>query len=86
MKTLAAGKRPVHRVDPQPGDLAAAIGNAGVDVISTPAIIAYLGTAGYLLIQSNYEPGEASVGTRVNVEHVAAALLGSEPVCRVIDL
>lgn len=82
MKSPAIGTRLIHRVQPQPGDLASAIGNVGVDVVSTPAIIGYLETAAHLLIESAYEAGEASVGTRVNVEHLAPANVDSELVCQ----
>ena len=81
MKLLAVGQRLIHRVQPRPGDLASAIGNAGVDVVSTPAIIGYLETTAHLLLEPAYEAGEASVGTRVNVEHLAPAHIGSELVC-----
>lgn len=84
MRAIAVGRRLVHSVRPQAADLASSIGNAGVDVVSTPAMIGYLETAAHLLLQSAYEAGEASVGTHVNVEHVDAAALGDEIVCEAV--
>ncbi len=82
MEKLTRGTAVEHRVRPTSRDLASSIGNVGVDVISTPATIGYLETTAHLLIQPAYGSGEVSVGTRVNVEHVSAATLGSELVCR----
>lgn len=62
-----------HSAIPSRGDTAAAIGNTGVDAVSTPALIKYLEHACHSLMAPNYEPGEGSVGFRVYVDHVGPA-------------
>lgn len=52
---------------------AAALGNTGVEVVSTTALILFLEDASHRAILESYEEGEASVGTVVNVRHVGAA-------------
>jgi predicted thioesterase len=53
--------------------LAAAFGNAGVMVVGTPALIGFLETAAAECIVSMLQPGDVSVGTSINVQHLAAA-------------
>mgnify|MGYP002139193585 CR=1 FL=1 len=66
----------VHTTTPQAGDTAAAIGNTGIAVVSTPHVIAQLEEACHRCVRNYFEPGEASVGTRVDVSHVARAYVG----------
>lgn len=54
-------------------DTAAAIGNPGVDVISTVTLIRLVEDACYQVIASHYEEGDATVGIRVALDHVAPA-------------
>jgi predicted thioesterase len=54
-------------------DLAAAFGNAGVRVVGTPALIGFLETAAAKCVAELLQPGDASVGTAINVQHLAAA-------------
>lgn len=45
-------------------------------VLATAEMIRMMEMAAYLLLQPFYDPGEASVGTMVNVRHLRAAPLG----------
>lgn len=81
MKNLAPGTRHRRTLTPPATDTAAALGNTGVEVISTPAIISYLEMTSHLLIAPLFEDGEASVGTEVCVRHHAAAVPGIEMEC-----
>jgi predicted thioesterase len=45
-------------------------------VLATAEMIRMMEWAAYLLLDPFYEPGEASVGTVVNVKHLAATPLG----------
>lgn len=76
MKAIPAGL--VHRVEimPEERHTAAALGNTGVHVVSTPSLIGYLEMASHRSILPFCEEGEASVGTRVEVDHLAPAFLG----------
>ena len=70
--------------DPVPGDehTAHAVGNSGVHVVSTPHLIGFLEMACHHNIESLLAPGEATVGTRVEVDHLGAALPGRRLECR----
>jgi predicted thioesterase len=81
MKPIAAGTRYRRTLVPPAADTAAALGNTGVEVISTPAIIGYLEMTSHLLIEPHFEQDEASVGTEVSIRHLAAAYPGVEMDC-----
>jgi len=57
-------------------DTASAIGNTGVDVISTMVLIKLVETACGHLVAPAYEDGDATVGIRVALDHVGAAVPG----------
>lgn len=57
-------------------DTASAIGNPGVDAISTMVMIKLVETACGRLVAPAYEQGDATVGTRVALDHVGAAFPG----------
>lgn len=78
MKAVRPGQGATWRVVPAAEDTAAAIGNAGVRVVSTPALVGWLEQASHLAIESAFQPGEVSLGTVVDVEHLAPALPGRE--------
>ncbi len=72
MKAAKLGLSHRGQVWPKPSDLASAIGNAGVDVVSSPATIGYLEFAALYAVEHLFEEGEASVG-------VARVRLGEMP-------
>jgi predicted thioesterase len=73
MKPIPLGASYQGQVTAGPGDLASALGNAGVDVISSPAIIGHLEMACHRIIDPHFDNGEASVGVGFSLRHVAAA-------------
>ena len=73
----SGGWRPV----PGAEHSAHALGNAGVHVVSTPHLIGFLEMACHYNILPLLAPGEATVGTRVEVEHLGAALPGHALEC-----
>lgn len=77
MKPIAPGLRAAHTVATTERDSAEAFGNPGVRVVATPALIGFLETAAHRCLESVYEPGEGSVGTHVDVRHLAAAPAGA---------
>ena len=81
MKALPPGSSYQGRFTGGPGDLASALGNAGVHVVSSPTIIGQLEMACSHLMEPHFEDGEASVGVGFSLRHVAAAFPG-----RAIDL
>jgi 2-hydroxychromene-2-carboxylate isomerase len=58
---------------PGSGPTAAALGNAGVDVVATVSLILMVEEACYRLVLPYYEAGDATVGSRVAVDHLAPA-------------
>lgn len=78
MRAPALGRTGSHRVVPGPESTAAAIGNTGVSVVSSPSLMGMLEEASHRAVRDLFEPGEATVGTRIDVSHLAPALPGRE--------
>ena len=73
MKPVTPGMALRSSFDVTAEDTAAAIGNTGVEVVSTMALVRLVEQACYEVIAGHYEPGDATVGTRVALDHVGAA-------------
>ncbi len=50
----------------------------GVPVLSTPSMISLMEQASYKAVQPHLSEGETTVGTRVDISHLAAAPLGAK--------
>jgi predicted thioesterase len=59
---------------------AAAFGAGGVRVLGTPVMIGLMENAAWQLVQPELPPGETTVGTLVNVRHLAATPIGGHVV------
>ena len=55
---------------------AAAVGAGGVEVFGTPMMIALMENAAWRAVAEQLEEGQVTVGTLVNVRHLAATPLG----------
>jgi fluoroacetyl-CoA thioesterase len=55
---------------------AAAVGAGGVEVFATPMMIALMENAAWKAVIDHLDEGQATVGTLVNVKHLAATPLG----------
>ena len=77
MKTVENGITHHEQVTPTDADLASALGNTGVDVVSSPATIAYLERVAMHALEPYYEDDEATVGVGFNFRHLSAAFPGS---------
>ncbi len=77
MRPVATGTTYRKQVQPTADDLASALGNTGVDVVSSPATIGYLEMACHAIIDPCFEDDEASVGVGFNFRHLAAADLSA---------
>ena len=64
----------------QPADTAAALGNTGVDVLATPRLVALLELAAIRAVEAELPPGAGTVGTRIDVRHLAATRADRRPV------
>jgi predicted thioesterase len=77
MKPVTIGQSYTHRVHTTHAHTADAYGNKGIAVVATPVLIGFLETAATECLRPCCDEGEGSVGTTVNVRHVAACLAGS---------
>jgi len=82
MKTAMPGMQALYVTIPGPGSTAEAIGNDGIRVVSTPHIIGLLEEASHRAVRDLYEVNEATVGTKVDIEHLAPAFPGEALECR----
>lgn len=57
---------------------AANVGAGGVEVFATPMMIALMENAAWRAVADSLEPGYVTVGTLVNVRHLAATPLGQQ--------
>jgi predicted thioesterase len=57
---------------------AAAVGAGGVEVFGTPMMIALMENAAWRAVEDSLEEGDVTVGTAVNVRHLAATPLGQK--------
>jgi predicted thioesterase len=73
MKTMPLGTRYQGQITAGPRDLASALGNVGVHVVSSPAIIGHLEMACHRALDPFLDSGEASVGVGFSLQHIAAA-------------
>jgi predicted thioesterase len=74
MKAIPLGHVNTMEFVPEERHTASVVGNA--EVVSTPALIGFLEQTSHRAIVPFVEAGEVSVGTRVEVDHLAAAFLG----------
>ena len=73
MRHLTTGLGQARPFVPDAGDTASAVGNAGVDVVATVTLILWVEEVCGGLVHPALEAGEASVGTRVAVDHTGPA-------------
>lgn len=73
---LKAGIEGEARVDVNENNTAIAYGSGSVSVFATPAMVGLMEKAALSSVDPLLEPGFATVGTKVNVKHLAATPLG----------
>ena len=62
----------------EPSQTALTVGSGSLEVFATPSMIALMEKASALLAQEYLDDTETTVGTKVNISHVAASLVGDE--------
>lgn len=60
---------------------AKAMGSGTLDVFATPAMIALMENTAYESVAPELEEGSGTVGTALNVKHIAATPVGMKVVC-----
>lgn len=61
---------------------ARAVGSGGLDVFSTPAMIALMEQCARDCVAPHLAPGQGTVGTLVNIKHLSATPVGLTVTCR----
>lgn len=59
-------------------DTAAAVGSGSLPVLGTPRLLAWCEATTCAAIEAELADGETSVGTRIELEHLAATAVGGE--------
>lgn len=70
------GREATVEFETEPAMSASVYGNAGLDVLSTPALVSLFELAAMAAIESSLEPGWRSVGTAIEIRHIAATPIG----------
>lgn len=55
---------------------AKAMGSGTLDVLATPALVAFMENASYLFAQESLETGLTTVGSEMAIQHLAASTIG----------
>lgn len=76
MQALQPGIAKRADIVPAPHHSASAVGNAGIDVVATTALILFIEETSHGVVAQHLDPGEATVGVRVEVDHLAPARVG----------
>ncbi|MGQ9837408.1 MAG: thioesterase family protein [Cyanobacteriota bacterium] len=77
MKPVPLGTYGTWQGIPSPEQTAEALGNPGVKVIGSPALLTLIERCSYATLQPFYEPEETAVGIYFQLQHQAAALPGN---------
>lgn len=64
-----------------PNDTAAVYGSGLHDVLSTPAMIAFMEQTAMKAVEACLNEGEGTVGTEVNIKHLKATAVGKTVTC-----
>jgi fluoroacetyl-CoA thioesterase len=76
--TLAPGLEAVFRYTVTEADTAAAVGSGDVPVLATPRVLALAERATVAAVAGRLDPGATTVGTRVELDHLAPSRVGAD--------
>lgn len=69
------------KITVNPEMTAAAMGSGALEVLATPSMIALMEGTAQEAVQNLLEDGQGTVGTRIDVRHLAATPVGMEVTC-----
>jgi predicted thioesterase len=75
--TVPAGLRGVVEAVVGPADTARALGSGDVDVLGTPRVLALVEAATVAAVAGALRPGQTTVGSRVELDHLAPTRPGT---------
>ncbi len=78
---LEVGMKAEQKVTVTEDMTAATMGSGALEVLATPCMIALMEGTAQSAIQASLEDGQGSVGTRIDVKHLAATPVGMEVTC-----
>ncbi len=78
MEKLTKGIKYVKKFKPGPQHSAKHVGSGNVEVLSTPSMIAFMEETCKEVIEPYLPSNKTTVGTLVNIKHMAAAPIGEE--------
>ena len=78
---LEAGIKGTKEITVTNENTAKTMGSGTLDVFATPAMIALMENTAYESVASELEEGSGTVGTALNVKHVAATPVGMKVTC-----
>ena len=78
---LEAGSKGTKKIMVTNENTAKTMGSGTLDVFATPAMIALMENTAYESVASELEEGSGTVGTALNVKHVAATPVGMKVTC-----
>ncbi len=73
---IRAGLHGAHEATVGDGDTAIALGSGSVPVLATPRLVAWLEAAAVAALDGTLPEGSTSVGTHIDVRHMAATAVG----------
>jgi predicted thioesterase len=76
MSSISVGRSGRFDKVVESSDIADKFGNPGVEVLATPVLCHWFESAAVMAIQEGLASGEASVGTRLTIEHLKATPVG----------
>lgn len=75
--TIATGQSATLEFTVTDDDTAASLGSGDLPVLATPRLLAWVEAATCAAVAAGVDAGSSSVGTRVQLEHVAASPVGA---------
>jgi predicted thioesterase len=78
---LVPGIRLINTKTVSENDTAAVYGSGLLDVLSTPAMVAFMEQTAMKAVEACLNDGEGTVGTEINVKHLKATKVGKSITC-----
>lgn len=79
--TIVAGQCCTFEKTTEPQESAAALGSGGLEVYSTPALVALFEIAAKRVVDAHLPAGHSTVGIEIQVKHLKATKIGKKVRC-----
>ena len=80
-QSLKTGIKHTIELTVTPEDTAASYGSGDLEVLATPALVAFMENAALNLASPFLKESESTVGTEISVKHIKATALGKRVTC-----